>query len=389
MRRFAGRALTREQIVGFHWKPEQQRDFVADVDRRAASTARRSTAARSSRRRDDAPMPCSSAEAGRGRRRLSTRSASYGDLVIAAFFAADNDRKRKTSWIELLRRARRPSAASATSSVTAARRCVARAFATGRQPDSSVSLGDRVPGGVRPRESGVRCIVGNPPFVGRNTISTRHGDGYLDWLKTIHDESHGNADLVAHFFRRAFDLLRDRGTLRPDRHQHDCPGRHAIDRPALDLQPRRDDLSTPRGGYKWPGQAAVVVSVVHVCQGAAIEARIVLDGDRYSLITAYLVPRGGHDDPDAALQANAGKSFHGQQIVLGMGFTFDDTDTERRRHADRRDARLDRQGSAERRADLSLHRRRGGQRQPDACPSSVRHQLWRDDRGRGATSGRT
>ena len=35
--------------------------------------------------------------------------------------------------------------------------------------------------------------------------------GYLDWLKTIHEESHGNADLVAHFFRRAFDLLRRQG----------------------------------------------------------------------------------------------------------------------------------------------------------------------------------
>ena len=35
--------------------------------------------------------------------------------------------------------------------------------------------------------------------------------GYLDWLKTIHEESHGNADLVAHFFRRAFNLLAQRG----------------------------------------------------------------------------------------------------------------------------------------------------------------------------------
>ena len=29
--------------------------------------------------------------------------------------------------------------------------------------------------------------------------------GYIDWLKQIHEESHGNADLVAHFFRRAFN----------------------------------------------------------------------------------------------------------------------------------------------------------------------------------------
>ena len=42
-------------------------------------------------------------------------------------------------------------------------------------------------------------------------------------------------------------------------------------------------------------------------------------------ITAFLFHRGGHDDPER-LAANAGKSFMGS-IVLGMGFTFDDTDT--------------------------------------------------------------
>ena len=42
-------------------------------------------------------------------------------------------------------------------------------------------------------------------------------------------------------------------------------------------------------------------------------------------ITAFLFHAGGDDDP-ARSQANAGKSFQGS-IVLGMGFTFDDTDT--------------------------------------------------------------
>ena len=41
-------------------------------------------------------------------------------------------------------------------------------------------------------------------------------------------------------------------------------------------------------------------------------------------ISAFLFHRGGHDDPER-LEANARKSFQGS-IVLGMGFTFDDTD---------------------------------------------------------------
>ena len=41
-------------------------------------------------------------------------------------------------------------------------------------------------------------------------------------------------------------------------------------------------------------------------------------------ITAFLFHTGGHDDP-VRLEANADQSFQGS-IVLGMGFTFDDTD---------------------------------------------------------------
>ena len=50
-----------------------------------------------------------------------------------------------------------------------------------------------------------------------------------------------------------------------------------------------------------------------------------IDGRDVERITAFLFHRGGHDDP-VRLKANAGKSFQGS-IVLGMGFTFDDTDT--------------------------------------------------------------
>ena len=61
------------------------------------------------------------------------------------------------------------------------------------------------------------------------TRSRRARDHYLHWLQTLHEGAHGNADLVAHFFRRAFGLLARR-RLRADRHQHDRPGRHAGDR---------------------------------------------------------------------------------------------------------------------------------------------------------------
>ena len=49
-----------------------------------------------------------------------------------------------------------------------------------------------------------------------------------------------------------------------------------------------------------------------------------LDDETVDKITAFLVHRGGHDDP-VSLKANSEKSFQGS-IVLGMGFTFDDSD---------------------------------------------------------------
>jgi hypothetical protein len=68
----------------------------------------------------------------------------------------------------------------------------------------------------------------------------------------------------------------------------------------------------------------VVVSVVHVSKGP-MAGPFLLDRRLVEIITAYLFHAGGHEDP-GRLKANEGKSFQGS-IVLGMGFTFDDTDT--------------------------------------------------------------
>jgi hypothetical protein len=74
---------------------------------------------------------------------------------------------------------------------------------------------------------------------------------------------------------------------------------------------------------KWPGEAAVVVSVIHVSKGELL-GPFILDGRYVPTITAYLFHAGGSGDP-ACLLANADQSFAGS-FVLGMGFTFDDTD---------------------------------------------------------------
>ncbi|MBV8385141.1 MAG: hypothetical protein JOZ63_21330, partial [Planctomycetaceae bacterium] len=52
---------------------------------------------------------------------------------------------------------------------------------------------------------GFDSIVGNPPFLGGSLISTRHGDYYKNWLYNNYEQSGDRMDIVAYFFRRAFD----------------------------------------------------------------------------------------------------------------------------------------------------------------------------------------
>lgn len=173
----------------------------------------------------------------------------------------------------------------------------------------------------RTANPGFDAIVGNPPFAGKNTLINGNRAGYLDWLQTLHKGAHGNADLVAHFVRRAFELLRHGG----------CFGLIATNT-AGQGDTRESGLRAviEAGGsvlratrrLPWPGEAAVVVSVVHVLKGADPARSPVLDGRQVRRISAYLV-EGDLDATPARLAANAGKAFIGC-FLLGMGFTFDD-----------------------------------------------------------------
>ncbi len=169
---------------------------------------------------------------------------------------------------------------------------------------------------------GFDAIVGNPPFAGKNTVAAANVPRYPDWLKQVHEESHGNADLVAHFFRRAFDRVRENGTFGLIATNTIAQG----DTRSTGLRwicEHGGDIYHARRRVKWPGLAAVVVSVLHLYKGRFEETKR-LDDDAVETITAFLFHRGGHEDP-GRLKANVRKSFQGS-IVLGMGFTFDDTD---------------------------------------------------------------
>ena len=83
------------------------------------------------------------------------------------------------------------------------------------------------------------------------------------------------------------------------------------------------EIYQARRRVRWPGLAAVIVSVLHLSKGPLVDIKHI-DRTVARQITAFLFHRGGHNDP-ARLTTNANKSSVGS-VLNGMGFTFDDTD---------------------------------------------------------------
>jgi len=172
-------------------------------------------------------------------------------------------------------------------------------------------------------EGGFHCFVGNPPFMGKNTLINSSPDFYVDWLKLIHEKSHGNSDVAAHFFRRTYQALRPKGTLGLVSTNTISQG----DTKKTGLE----YLCSTSNGYifdaikrkVWPGNAAVIVSTIHLSRNE-IQPVCKLDGREVPSISAFLATGTQHNNP-LTLKSNAGKSFVGSYI-LGMGFTFSDTD---------------------------------------------------------------
>ncbi len=237
-----------------------------------------------------------------------------GEAVLSAFFAEEKPKAREKrraeieSWVSGIGEAKWD-----------ALRAAAQSLRAGKHPIDPFHWNVEFPEVFQRENPGFDAIVGNPPFAGKNTIIAGNRPHYLPWLQTLHEGAHGNADLVAHFFRRAFRLIRDGGAFGLIATNTIGQG-DTRDSGLATLLESGGAISRATRRLKWPGEAAVVVSVVHVVRGAVRSP--ILDGRQVSRISAYLVS-GNLDRSPAWLAANAQKAFIGS-YVLGMGFTFDD-----------------------------------------------------------------
>jgi hypothetical protein len=242
-----------------------------------------------------------------------------GDAVISAFFAADKPKAREKKRADI--------ESFLTGSLEAQVQKLEAAAASlrnGEHPIPPFHWQIEFPEVFVRANGGFDAIVGNPPFAGKNTIAAGSRAGFGVWLQTLHEGAHGNADLVAHFFRRAFSHLREGGVFGLIATNTIGQGDTRASGLTNILQNGGSILRATRR-LKWPGEAAVTVSVVHVTKGGM--ASPVLDGRQVSRISSYLV-EGELDTSPAKLVANVGKAFQGTTI-LGLGFTFDDSAAEK------------------------------------------------------------
>ena len=243
-----------------------------------------------------------------------------GDMLGAAFFAASKPKAREAERLakgKLFKRALE--SYSDLQSDDEVQACVRALRAKGVTPFHwEIEFPEVF------RRGGFDVIVGNPPFAGKNTITEGNAAGYLDWLKLLNAESHGNADLAAHFFRRAFRLLKPGG----------CFGLIATntigqgDTRSTGLRwicAKGGVIYRARKRYKWPLQtAAVVVSVVHVHKGA-IPGPYELDEPALWIGSPLIYSTRAGAKIRKLSSPTKTRAFIGMYL-LGMGFTFDDTD---------------------------------------------------------------
>lgn len=310
--------LTQDQIKRFTWESDRtynDPDLLLLTQQLAQSRSNRDEIHRLRDEDYQSKQQCYQAS-----EELLTDSRIKADLAIAAFFAAGKPKARKEKTDELFQKyfQWRQTPEDNTDVLK-----ISQGLRSQEKPVIPFNWELEFPEVFNRPNPGFDAIVGNPPFAGKNTTINANAPGYLDWLKVVHPESHGNSDLAAHFFRRAFTLLRKNGTFGLIATNTISQG----DTRYTGLRYICENGGTiynATNRLKWPGVAAVVVSIVHVIKGEyGAGCQQNLDGQPVNHISAFLFKAPGNNNPKTLL-ANAGKSFQGS-IILGMGFTFDDT----------------------------------------------------------------
>jgi hypothetical protein len=313
-----------KQAAAFNWEPKAQETLIQERVRRdialVAEGRRRILDAQ-----DGTPYAQLSQELDKVEEKLKI-ARNLGDVLVSAFFGGKNARTQESVRQALLHD-------------------VDLAFGNKPDVEAGVRL-DNIGSQLRSRSKpltpfhwelefpevfaldrnllplrGFDAIVGNPPFMGGTRISEALGMSYFAWLTKSFAPAGHLCDLVGYFFRRCYGLLADKG----------CFGLIATNTIAQGDTREGGLTQILRAGgqiyaalphLKWPGEAAVTVSRIHVAKRGAVSP-VLLDGTTVSRISSYLLPGDVDDTPQ---QLSDSPYFSLGSKIYSQGFIFDDAD---------------------------------------------------------------
>lgn len=310
--------LTRKQIEDFHWKPVRQHAFDQDIllRRIAAATKGRKEILEAG----DEMSPLLK------RQKLALADDALdlvrlaGDLVIAAFFSAEKDgareNQRDTLLAKLVTHIREADFSNTPDQA-------AEDLRQGERPLPPFHWEIEFPEVFQRENPGFDAMVGNPPFMGGTRISEVEGMRYFQWLVQMYPPAGHHCDLVAYFFRQAHSCLRIGGSFGLIATNTISQG-DTREGGLVAIVKQGGEIVSAVRRFRWPGLAAVVVSIVHVSKGPVSFPRF-LDDHPVSRISAYLI-KGNVDESPARLAANPYFSLGSK--IYGQGFLFDDLSSE-------------------------------------------------------------
>lgn len=178
---------------------------------------------------------------------------------------------------------------------------------------------------------GFDCILGNPPYLGSQSLSGTYGHPFCNYLKWEYAPA-GLSDLIVYFVRRIFSLLREGGFTA-----------FITTNSIKDGDNRRDGLEQiiksgaqinfATRAIKWPGRANVIVSLLALHRGNWAGPKT-LDGVKVSTINSFLEEAEPEKEP-LEIQENYDRVFQGV-IYLGDGFVLSHDEAKRIVAADSR-----------------------------------------------------
>lgn len=165
-------------------------------------------------------------------------------------------------------------------------------------------------------KGGFDCILGNPPFLGDRRLKEAYGVEFLEWIRYKFTEG-ATVDLVVYFFLRINSILKINGFQSLISTNTVAQGKAREF--GLDCIIANGSLiNFATKTMKWPGLAAVEVSLVCIFKGNVFNHQKILNGKVVDSINSFFDDQQTYNLP-LKLFRNLDKSFQGS-LVLGRGF---------------------------------------------------------------------